>query len=106
MMTATQVRRLEELKNRYSRYEVVCQSPTGERYLVGYTSHPGRRGMMERARAFGQQVIARTGVDDSHAAKFSGGHTRARLDLGNGWAICFTGRTERQAILEGELERV
>ena len=98
--------KLAQLHNRTTRYEIVCHSPTGERWLIGYTARPGKPGMMNSTRAIGESVVALTGVTDQDKAKFSGGRTRARLDLGNGWAIAFSGRTQRDAIIEGELPRV
>lgn len=97
MMDAYTAKRLERLKYYSSSYEIALIGPEGKQ-LVAYTSRRSRRGLLdvifEAAR--GKAIVAITGEEQFRIEK------GAKLALG-AWRIEFTGRTKRQAILEGEL---
>jgi len=63
--------------------------------------------MLACVRAIGQQVIDRLQIGDD-ATMTTGGKGRLGhyFDLGNGWRIRFSGRTQRESIIEGEPERI
>jgi hypothetical protein len=99
MLTENQNRRLQSLHNRYTNYEVAIIHPNGVRCLVAYTSKTRDaliRALRDDRRA--SYLVRFAGSENFHIAK----PASAGVTLGE-WSIRFTGRTERQAILEGEL---
>jgi hypothetical protein len=102
-MTTNQTIKLEAIKNRATRYEVVLTNGTDVR-LVGYTARKGRPGLMSLIRAHGPAILAVTNLSQSAIFKFT---TTREASLGeNGWIVKFTGRTQRDAILAGEVESI
>lgn len=97
-MTEVQTKRLAYIARYRSRYEVVMDLD-GRRYRIGYTGRKSKRGMVA--------VICNCGVD--LAARLAGIDTEYRFGAGavatlsGGWTVTF-GRTEREAVLEGELQ--
>ena len=88
--------KLARLTNRHTRYEVVALHPTDYRsMLIGYTSRHSLRGLIDML--------------SHNAASFFKlvGETTCRRENGqlicaNGWIVRFTGRTQREAYLNGE----
>lgn len=104
MLTAEQANRLECRRNRLTRYEVVLVDPDGEKYRLGYTPQPSRRGLLRQARCYGDRVVRVAGLTVNLPFAWRGkGRLGFVADLGNGWTIRFTGRTERDAIVGGEI---
>ena len=99
-LTADQTRRLEEIKNLYTRYEVVLARQTGEKVLVGYTGRKSRKGLLNALRRHPDAVIELVGGEN--VATF----TKEGLSFSSGWTAKFSGRTERDAILQGEIEHI
>ncbi len=97
----TKMEKLERLHNRSTRYEVAMIQPSGERILIGYTSRKSRHGLLERLRTQGPQIIAFLGLDDN-AAMVPGKNAAAGFRIGE-TVFRFTGRTQRDAIMENEL---
>jgi hypothetical protein len=106
----TKEEKLAQLHNRHTRYEVVVERRSGivrERHvdaqviLLGYTMRKSRQGLLEVCRRNGQQVIDVLGITaDDHlipAKKAADGFV-----IGGSWQVRFTGRTQRDAIIEGE----
>lgn len=101
MLTTQQ--KLESIHNRATRYELAAIM--GERrVLIAYTGRRSRHGLLEACRKRGPQVVALTCPSGEELLNFdkkaSNGATIGQ------WAIRFTGRTQRDAIMEGELPYV
>ena len=84
------------LENQPTRYEITA-SKNGHTALVGYTPRKSRDGLLAMVRKNGARFAAFTGDDNllfgAHAA--DGG-------VSGGWVIQFTGRTQREALSEGQ----
>lgn len=104
-MTPLQQIRLQQIANRFTRYEVVLCLPDNSRRLIGYTARPGRSGLFRMLSAVAPRVLALMHLPETSRVKCSG---RGKLGhvwtFDNGAAVRFSGRTERDAILAGELE--
>jgi hypothetical protein len=98
-MDARTTERLDSLRNRATLYELAMIRGE-ERILIAYSQRKGRRDIFKAVAADHRvrQVTARTGTDQIDFAK----RTADGATMG-GWAIRFTGRTQRDAIIEGEL---
>lgn len=94
-MTQEQMTKLEAIKNRTTRYELVI-SRGAERFRLCYTARKNRRGMIDWIFRNGKELAAFSG---SQEVRFGQGAT---AQLGD-WHISFSGRTQREAILSGEL---
>lgn len=96
----TTEQKLERLKNYHTRYEIAAERGDGHRLLIGYTPRKGRRGMysMLQQRLDGGSLEHVLGTLELNWGK------RAADGCAMGdWRIFFTGRTQRDAILAGEL---
>lgn len=97
MLDAVMLRRLNRLKYGRTRYELVAAHPDGRRILVGYTSK-GRRGLAAMVHKVGNELAAFCGDPYiTYSPRVADGAT-----IGD-WRINFSGRTQRDCILEGEL---
>jgi hypothetical protein len=97
-MTDAQRRRLESLRHHHTLYEVALISPEGAKHLLCYTERSGRRlraAVVKRA----ARVLA-TIADDGAVVTAV---TKESLTLTGGWVVRFTGRTERESIINGAL---
>ena len=96
----TTIEKLERIKNRTTKYELVAvNKTTGQKLLVGDT-RKGRAGLfaMVQKNAADAVRIFGNGVDNiEFGTKVSDGAT-----MGD-WVIKFSGRTQREAIIAGEL---
>ncbi len=93
MTTAT---RLERLKYYSTIYELAAEK-NGERVLIAYAPK-GRSSLLRACRNRSAAVVALTGSTSIDFAKRAQDGANA-----NGWTLRFTGRTQREAIIEGEL---
>lgn len=105
MLTAQQTQRLEGLRNRSTRYEVIAEYAGGS-WLVGYTARTGKGGLMAVVRRNDCELIERLEVGEESTCSVSGGRLGARLDMSHGAVVRFSGRTQREAIISGELDRI
>lgn len=99
--------KLAALHNRATRYEVVAikQEPIGEtRVLIGYTARHSRHGLLAACRQRGEVMIKALGLNDT-SMLFPAKRAADGFDIDK-WSIRFSGRTQRDAILEGELQYV
>jgi hypothetical protein len=100
-MTSEQERKLAAISNRYTRYEVAAiQGET--RIRIAYTMRRSRPGLLEACRNNGPEIIKALAVSDSQMLMFIKANGQWVIELGS-WVIRFTGRTQREAILAGEL---
>lgn len=99
MLTAEQTRRLARLQGDFSSYEVAAVTPDGRRLLAGYTQRKSRRGMLSIIQMHGDAwANLILGPDGECDAVFGKNEIRFA-----DWRFIFTGRTEREAIITGEL---
>jgi hypothetical protein len=98
-MDARTAERLERLRNRATLYEL-AMTRGEECILVAYSRLKGRRDIFNLVTADHRvgPIMARTGADHIEFAR----RTADGATMGE-WAIRFTGRTEREAIIAGEL---
>jgi hypothetical protein len=103
-MTPELSAKLARIQNYRTRYEVTAKHPDGREILIGYTSRKGRQGLCELVSARTERataIVYLCKADTYHTAK------RAADGMTCGqWTIRFTGRTQRDAYMEGEREYV
>lgn len=92
---------------RYStKYEVTLEHD-GRTYLVGYTGRQSKQGLLDRMHAAGPAILRITAMPDDATVRMVdaiSGHARTfALVFSQGSRIRFSGRTQRDAILAGEL---
>lgn len=101
MLTPHQQARLDTIYNRTTRYEITATHEDGRKFLVGYTIHKSRSGLLATMRKRPDQLATALGLGDSEPWTFKT-KPLPRATVA-GWTIGFTGRTERDAIIEGEI---
>jgi hypothetical protein len=100
LMTMSKTEQLARIQNRHTAYEVAAVKD-GQRILILYTIHKSRHGLLSACRKYGEDVVKVLGIRETDmlipAKRAADGFT-----LG-AWSVRFTGRTQREAIIEGEL---
>jgi hypothetical protein len=97
-MTTTE--KLERLKNRSSAFELMAVNDEMLKVLVGYTPQRSKIGMLKMIQKNGENWAPRlTGIEINFIKNGNKGPT-ARMGQ---FTVFFTGRTQREALLEGEL---
>lgn len=94
-MTQELSAKLERLKHYKTRYELVATSPTSERVLAGYTSRRNNRGIQSLV-VMNAELWCKVTSDDS----ITYGKKSATM---GGWKFAFSGRTQRDSYIDGEL---
>ena len=97
-MIMTTTEKLERLRNRGTRYELSCTMPNGQACLAGYT-RPSKMGILSMIRKNGEAWAARIAENDMVNFEKSGKSATV-----GPFAIRFSGRTQRDAIINGELQ--
>jgi hypothetical protein len=87
------------LANRATRYEVALEHE-GRQWLVGYTIRRSRQGLLAKMREQGQAILRITAMPEDARVTSPNPET---LAFSNGSVIRFTHRTQRDAVLSGEL---
>ena len=105
----TKEQKLERLHNRATMYEIAAirswiADGKGHQHkvLVCYTAQHSRRGLMNGISAHAQHVLDVFQLPASTTMSFAGTSGEGMQIDGTGINIRFTGRTEREAIMEGE----
>lgn len=98
-MTENQNAKLEAIKNRATRYELVIERGA-ERLRLCYTGRKNRNGIIDAIRRNGAELVDLTGAE---SFKLGSGNCAGPSVLLGDWRICFSGRTQREAIIAGEL---
>ena len=93
----TKGEKLESLRNRPTKYELIAVSPENQPVLAGYCSH-GKNNILSMLRKNGEQWASRIKADDM--VTFAKDGRSAQLGQ---WKVYFSGRTQREAIILGEL---
>jgi hypothetical protein len=89
--------KLARLKNRNTRYEIVLTNGKDTKFLVLYTAQHSQSGLRAAVRQRYDAILVITGGELPFAAK------RSDIFGGNEWRCLFSGRTQREAIITGEL---
>lgn len=99
-MDATLLKRLGWLRHHATRYELAAVHPDGRKILIAYTRQKSRNGIWNAVTEDHrmQKIIALVGAADCEFLK----PATAGLQMSE-WTIKFTGRTQRDALLSGEL---
>lgn len=93
MVSAEKAAKLEALRNRATRYELVLEKAgAAERLRLCYTSKKNRTGLMAAIRNNGPELVALTGASDFKI-------TREPSALLGAWRVFFSGRTQRDCIV-------
>lgn len=96
-MTPELTAKLARLQNHHTRYEIVATNGP-DKILVGYSARKGRRGLLGMVRLHAEAWMSFTGDNGLNFAKRA-----ADGAMMGKWKINFSGRTQRDAILAGEL---
>ena len=95
--------RLELLRNRLTGYEITASN--GDRkILIAYSGAKSRHGLLRACQARGEKIIKALEISDD-AMFLPAARAADGFKIGD-WAFRFSGRTERDAIMEGELPYV
>jgi hypothetical protein len=102
MLTDQQQRQLERIKHYATRYEVRLTLPDGRAMLVCYTPRKSKAGLLDALQSRGEAILAHLprGTEDSGLTY---DNAIQGFVLGNGVSAAFSGRTQRDCILTGEL---
>jgi len=90
--------KLENLRNHSTLYEVVICHSSGRSRLIGY-GRKSRSGLIATVQQKGDEILRVVDIPED----FNGAITAHSMDLSGGWIAKFSGRTQRQSIIEGEL---
>ena len=93
----TPIEKLERLRNYGTRYEIAAINGV-QRIRIAYTSRHSRQGLLAAVRRNGPEVVKLTGSE-----MITFGQRAADGGISGDWHIGFTGRTQRDAICNGEL---
>mgnify|MGYP005823231145 CR=1 FL=1 len=98
MMTLTnkQAERLRRIARYRTAYELAITNNT-DTYLVRYSASKSRRSLLANCRFSADQLVSLTGSEE-----ITWGNRAADGAVMGDWRITWTGRTEREAIIEGE----
>lgn len=96
-MTTKQMKQLERIKNRRTLYEVVLRMPDGREFLAFYCQKSSRR-LFVAAESRYDELVTKTGFTKFSIEKYLESYSAESMPL-----LKFSGRTQRSAILEGEL---
>jgi hypothetical protein len=101
MLTTEQIAKLERCRNYATRYEITARHPDGRTFLVCYTPRVSRTGLQLAMQNVGDRLVAALPVGENDEMTW---HTQPRAHCKtSGWEIGFTGRTQRDAIMSGEM---
>jgi hypothetical protein len=100
-LTPDQIRKLERIKFHSTRYEIELVKPDGTAMLVCYSSRRSISGLIRAIRDRWAPIV-RAGNIPEGAIGYRIGSARA-YNFENGTIIRFSGRTQRDAIMRGEL---
>lgn len=98
-LDTTQTFALAAIQGRTTLYEIALIAPDGRSFLVCYSPRSGRMlraSVSKRA----HRIVAVMGNPEAMVI----GDTKESMSLTGGWVAKFTGRTEREAIIEGPLQ--
>ena len=89
---------LARLHRRATKYEVILVHRDHPSILVLYTGRKSKQGLLDALRRHGEHVVKLIGL--SEECRVQGRSQELHFD--NGWICKFSGRTQREAIVNGE----
>jgi hypothetical protein len=101
-LSELQSAKLAKLHSYGTRYEVEVEHPNGARKLVAYTPRRTGTGLVSAVTAHGERIVSFLGIGDTASMSWKG-KGRDAMGVDGGGVIRFSGRTQREAIIEGEL---
>lgn len=87
-------------QHKYTRYECIAENAAGEKMLLAYSMQTGRRSLLDCAQKHGPQLIAWLKIGPDASLEFLKPANRG-AQIGPA-SLRFSGRTQRDAIIEGE----
>jgi hypothetical protein len=96
------MRKLAAIQGYNTRYEAVMILADGRTYRIGYLGRKSRSGLLACIRTRGPRILAVVDMPDDAVMTWKAG----AMHLGEGTVIKFSGRTQRDAICNGELARL
>ena len=101
-MELSTLEKLQRIQRYATRYEIIATN--GERrYLIQYNARRSAPGLIASVKARGPLILRRLEIPPDAPFSWIQRGRDAAIKLGE-WSIRFSGRTQRDAILEGELE--
>jgi hypothetical protein len=100
MLTEMQKAKLKSLTSSRTRYEVEMVASSGFRYLIAYTARRSFRGLLDVVRQRGAVILRVLGLPEDTRVERDGA---GALRFPDGTIVRFSGRTQRDAIVFGEL---
>jgi hypothetical protein len=102
-LTEEQKAKLARLHYGPTRYEIEMVTPSGVKHLIAYTPRRSFRGLLDAVQERGAIILRVTGMPEDTRAERG---DNASLRFSDGTIIRFSGRTQRDAIMHGELPYV
>jgi hypothetical protein len=103
MLTEEQTRKLARLRGCYTRYEVEVALPDKRKMLVCYTPRKNLAGLREVIRERWEPLVRAVGIPGSPIQDTPVMRDGRAYKFENGSIVRFSGRTQRDAIILGEL---
>lgn len=101
MLTDLQTRQLERIQHHATRYEVRLTLPDGRAMLICYTPRKNKTGLLIAMQERGEKILSiMPEMPDSCRVSYD---KALGFVFGNGASVAFSGRTQRDCILTGEL---
>lgn len=103
-MTASQIEKLTALQRRGTRHELILTDGSTS-YRIAYAARNNRSGLIASTRAVSARVFETAGSEKGLVTFGKRAADPVAID-GTVWSIRWSGRTEREAIIAGELPYV
>jgi hypothetical protein len=104
MLDEATAARLDRLRHHATRYEVALALPDGRTMLVCYSPRKSRAGLLDCLRSRGPAILPHvTGMPEDATVTY---HKARGFVFSDGTRVYWSGRTQRDAILSGELDYI
>jgi hypothetical protein len=100
-MDAVLSAKLSRLQNRHTRYEIAATHPDGRKLLIAYSARKNRQGLIAAVHAYGVAIVRNLKLPED-VRMYPGKRACDPITIGE-WSFAFSGRTQRDCILSGEL---
>lgn len=104
MLTEIQKRKLARCYNRRTLYEATIIRPDGAKVLLAYVQSANKRGLRDAVWKRGQDIVSWLNAPADAEMTWKRGSTD--MQITGGGIVHLSGRTQREAIIEGELPYV
>ena len=95
------IEQLRRIQNYATKYEVALELADGRRFLVLYTGRKSLKGLVAAVRQRAEDILATAGLPNTATYRMAKGTIIIETAT-----VRFTGRTQRDAICEGRLDRL